>query len=369
MNYQVDKKAKESAYLQLYTQIRRDIEKGLLKHGEKLPSKRLLSKETGVSVITVEHTYGLLSDEGYVISRPKSGFYVDFETGDGRREVLRSGDTPEDDNGEKEKPGSTRNSPLISAPADFPFSVYAKVMRYVISEYDTKILRKSPNQGTGELRGAISGYLRRSRGILVKPESIVVGSGAEYLYGQIAQLAGAGTLFGLEDPSYEKIRKVYEANGARCEMLKLGRSGILSGELHDSEAKILHVTPFRSYPSGVTASAPKRHEYAKWAAAGDRLIVEDDYDSEFASVRKQIDTIYSLIPEKVIYVNTFSKTLAPSMRMGYMVLPEKLLKKYQKELGFYSCTVPVFEQYVLAEFINRGHLERYINRRRRKEAE
>lgn len=382
MNYRIDKKKKESSYLQLYMQIRRDIEKGILKNGEKLPSKRILAKETGVSVITTEHVYALLSDEGYVEARPKSGYYVDFDTG-GRESETRSGknaaiEGDSDSAGyeigvanivsviESKRPAETATAPLVSAPSDFPFSVYAKVMRYVISEYDTKILRKSPNAGTPELREAIAGYLRRSRGIIVHPERIVVGSGAEYLYGQIAQLAGSGTLFGLEDPSYEKIRKVYEANGVKCEMLKLGRSGILTRELNGSKAKILHVTPFRSYPSGVTASAPKRHEYAKWASAKDRLIVEDDYDAEFASARKQIDTIYSLLPDRVIYVNTFSKTLAPSMRMGYMVLPEKLLERYEKELGFYSCTVPVFEQYVLAEFINGGHLERYIRRRRRK---
>ena len=146
----------------------------------------------------------------------------------------------------------------------------------------------------------------------------------------------------------------------------MGEDGILSGALQQCRAGVLHVTPFHSYPSGVTASAAKRHEYALWAQSRDAYIVEDDYDAEFASLRRRIETICSLAPERVLYVNTFSKILAPSMRTGFLVLPEALLPKYRKELGFYSCTVPVFDQLVLAEFISQGHLERYINRRKRK---
>ena len=158
---------------------------------------------------------------------------------------------------------------------------------------------------------------------------------------------------------------MYEANGVECTELAMGEDGIISSELSGCAAGVLHVTPFNSYPSHVTAPASKRHEYARWARAHGAYIVEDDYDSEFSSVTRQIDTIYSLAPEQVIYVNTFSKTLAPAMRTAYMVLPEELMAEYTRRLGFYSCTVPAFEQYVLAEFINGGELERYINRRRR----
>ena len=146
----------------------------------------------------------------------------------------------------------------------------------------------------------------------------------------------------------------------------MGADGIVSAALARSEAGVLHVTPFHSYPSGVTASAAKRHEYALWAESRGAYIVEDDYDAEFASLRRQIETIYSLAPERVLYINTFSKILAPSMRTGFLVLPEPLLAAYRDRLGFYACTVPVFDQLVLAEFISRGHLERYINRRKRK---
>jgi len=239
-------------------------------------------------------------------------------------------------------------------------------MRRVIADYGERILVKSPGAGSAELRGAIAAYVRRSRGLTVSPEQIVVGSGAEYLYSLIVQLFGRETLFALEDPCYARIRQVYRASGARCEDLPMGEDGIVSSALAACRARVLHVTPFNSYPSRVTASASKRHEYAAWARAHDSFLVEDDYDSEFSSVTKHIDTICSLAPERVIYLNTFSRTFAPAMRTAYMVLPEGLLPAYREKLGFYSCTVPVFEQYVLAAFINSGELERYINRRRRK---
>ena len=354
MKYKISKTEKESAYFQLYKQLRSDIVQKILPSGARLPSKRQMAQDLGISVITVEHAYALLVDEGYVESRARSGYYVDF-----------GGRTSYPDN-----EGDVRlhlpQLPLSEAMEDFPFSVFAKTIRTVLADYGRRILIKSDGQGSMELRLAISRYLRRSRGIEVSPEQIIVGSGAEYLYGLIVLLLGRDGEFALEDPSYNKIRRVYELNGAKCLMLKMGIDGIVTPQLNSCRAGALHVTPFHSYPSGITASAAKRHEYASWAIERGSIIIEDDYDSEFASVTKQIDTIFSLAPDNVIYVNTFSKILAPSFRMGFMVLPERLLELYREKLSFYSCTVPVLDQYILAEFIDGGHMERYINRRRRR---
>ncbi|MBR1456839.1 MAG: PLP-dependent aminotransferase family protein [Oscillospiraceae bacterium] len=353
MKYVIEKHGRESAYVQLYKQLREDVVNGVLPAGAKLPSKRLLAEELELSVITVEHAYALLVDEGYAEARPRSGYYAAFGGSPGgaapRRAAL-----------EEMSAGAAART------EDFPFSVWARTMRAVLSDYDRRILIKSPNAGCPELRGAISAYLARSRGLSVRPEQIVIGSGAEYLYGLVVQLLGRDRLFALEDPCYEKIRRVYEANGARCELLPMGEDGIRSEALRRCAAGVLHVTPFHSFPSGVTASAAKRHEYAAWAGTHGAFIVEDDYDAEFASLTRQIETIFSLAPDRVLYVNTFSKILAPSMRTGFLVLPEPLLPLYAEKLDFYSCTVPVYDQYVLAEFIDAGHLERYINRRRRK---
>lgn len=353
MKYFVEKRAGKPAYMQIYSQLRQDIIEGVLPNGSRLPSKRLMAEELGVSLITVEHAYELLADEGYISTRQRSGYYVAFG-GQAPAAIIPRRAALED------------MSAALKPMEDFPFTVLSRTMRRVLSDYDRRILIKSPNCGCMELRQAISAYLERSRGVRVSPERIIIGSGAEYLYSLVVQLLGRDRLFALEDPSYEKIRRVYEANGAACRMLKLGEDGILSSELENCTAGVLHVTPFHSYPSGVTATAAKRHEYAEWARRRDGYIVEDDYDSEFASVTRQIETIYSVAPERVIYINTFSKILAPSMRTGFMVLPERLREEYEKRLGFYSCTVPVYDQYVLAEFIDGGHMERYINRRRRK---
>lgn len=201
----------------------------------------------------------------------------------------------------------------------------------------------------------------------VSPEQILIGSGAEYIYGLNVQVLGRDRLYALENPSYDKIRKVYEANGARTDLLTMGEDGIESGELSRTKASVLHVTPFNSFPSGITASASKRAKYIRWAKARGGYIIEDDFDSEFTLLSKPEDTLFSLAPDGlVIYMNTFSKTIAPSIRAGYLVLPRSCMALYEKKVGFYSCTVPVYDQLVLAEFIDNGDFERHINRVRRR---
>ena len=353
MKYRISKDSGRAAYIQLYEQLRSDIAEGILQEGTKLPSKRFLASELGISVVTVEHAYELLCDEGYVCSRERSGHYVCFSGG-------RSTAVPKRAALSDMKAG-------LKPMGDFPFSVYARTMRKVLSDYDKGILVKSPNCGSTELRSAISGYLERSKGLKLEPERIIIGSGSEYLYSLVVQLLGRDRVFAIEDPSYEKIRLVYEANGAECCLLRLGEDGILSSELENCRAGALHVTPFHSYPSGITASAAKRREYADWARSRKAYIIEDDYDSEFAGVRGQIETVYSIAPERVIYLSSFSKLIAPSVRTGFMLLPEELMEEYSRRLNFYSCTVPLYDQLVLAEFINAGHMERYINRRKRKQ--
>lgn len=367
MKYKIERASTVPAYLQLYHQIRKDITEGAYRLGDKLPSKRILAEETGISVITVEHSYDLLTEEGYIESRERSGYFAAYREGDLFSVPLESETAQET----HEDPGRDERFEIREAAEDrreaFPFSILARTMRRVITEYGDRILVKSPNNGVPELREAISQYLRRSRGIMVKPDQLVIGSGAEYLYTIIVQMLGSERIFGLEDPSYDKIRKVYEASGVKCDMLKLGKEGIRSGELKRTRASVLHVTPFNSYPSGITASASKRNEYIRWAEERGGIIIEDDFDSEFSMSAKAEDTLFSLEPEHtVIYVNTFSETIAPSVRIGYLILPEALAGVLWERVSFYSCTVPVFEQYVLSEFIRDGDFERHINRVRRR---
>lgn len=267
-------------YLQLYEKLKREIVSGAYQHGSRLPSKRTLAEEMGISVIPVEHAYELLCEEGYVEARPRSGHFAVYRADD-----FISGRSEPD-------AGSAHVNRVHEANSDFPYTVLARTMRRVLLDYQEKLLIKSPNHGCPELRQAISRYLARSCGIEARPEQVIVGSGAEYLYGLVVQLLGNERVFGIENPSYEKIRRVYQAHGVRCDLLKLGYDGIRTAELERTEATVLHITPFHSFPSGVTASASKRMEYLRWAKRCGGFIVEDNFDAELTVSRKNEDTVF-----------------------------------------------------------------------------
>jgi GntR family transcriptional regulator/MocR family aminotransferase len=354
MKYIIDKNTSEAAYLQLYRQLREDIRQQIYPFGTRLPSKRTLAQETGISTITVEHTYELLCDEGYAEARQRSGYFVCFRTDQSFASPVRIAPLP--------IPHSSGGD------RQFPVSVLAKTMRKVLGDLGDALLEKSPNPGFPQLREAIRQYLRRSRGVEAELDQIIIGSGSEYLYGLTVELLGRDRVYGIESPSYNKIRQVYEAADVRCELLPLGADGIESHALTASEADVLHITPYRSFPSGVTASASKRHEYLHWASIQGRYLVEDDFESEFSLSGKPWETLFSHSnDDNVIYLNSFSRTISAGLRVGYMVLPRHLVPEFSKRLGFYSCTVPTFEQFVLAELISNGDFERHINRVRRQE--
>ena len=355
MKYVIDK-SKRPVYLQLYRALREDILNGVYAYNTKLPSKRSLAAETGVSIVTVEHALALLCDEGYAEGRARSGTVVIFRHSDGFAAAA--------------KPTHGTHVPRHNTPhtaPEFPLSVFSKTMRRVLSEQGELLLAKSPNLGCTELREAICSYLARNKGIAATPEQIVVGAGSEYLYGLIVELLGRARVFAIESPSYKKIEQVYRATEICYELLPLTQAGIDSAALAKSNASVLHTTPYRSYPSGVTATASKRHEYVHWASAKGRYIIEDDFESEFSVSTKPTETLFALSAcDNVIYLNTFSKTISPSLRVGYMVLPRHLVAPYSEKLGFYSCTVPTLMQHVLTALIDNGDFERHINRVRRK---
>ncbi len=342
----------DPAYLILYRELRNAITEGIYPYGSKLPSERTLALDHGLSLVTVEHAFQILSDEGYIETRERSGCYVVYRSSEVF--TVKEQDT------------------LVLPPAEpssrekLSFPLYARTVRRVLSIYGDRLLDRSPADGCLILRLALAAYLARSRSIRVLPEQILIASGAEHCYSLLVQLFGRDKCFGLEDPSYQKIRQIYEAGGAACELLEMGPDGIRSQALKKTRAGVLHVTPYNSYPSGVTASASKRAEYVRWAASHNAYIIEDDYDSEFTLSSKAEDTLFSLSTEgRVIYLNTFSRTLAPSVRAAYMVLPKALIQKYRQRIGFYSCSVPVLDQYLLAELLHSGDFERHLNRVRR----
>ena len=303
-------------YMWVYEKIKGDIVSGAIKYGQKLPSKRTLSDTMNVSVITVEHACEILESEGYITAKARSGYYVEYTT----EAVYRSADVSI-----KEK-----HTPPDAVPSEsFPFSVFAGAVRSVLSEYGDELMKKSPPTGTDELKTAIKDYLRRNKGIEVSEKQIIIGSGAEYLYGMVTELLGRNKIFGIEKPSYEKIESIYGAKGVKTEELPLCNDGINSYELWNSRAEVLHVTPYRSFPTGVSASASKKTEYIRWASERGGYIIEDDYESEFSLFAKPFETIFANDSEgRVIYINTFSKTVSPSVRVGYMLLSERLADEF-----------------------------------------
>ena len=373
LTYFMDARGKQRKYRFLYHAIRRDILAKKLLPGERLPSKRALAEHLGLSLSTVGSAYAALLDEGYLEVKARSGFFVsalaipesgsvtpattaDFQSADATSAPATS-----------ETESAVPHASLGDLSADFPFTPFSHIVRDVLLRFPNELLARPENQGVLHFRAAISAYLLRYRGMQAEPAQIVIGSGTEYLYGLVAQLLPRAALYGIEAQSYEKIRLVYSAYARPYELLPLDAYGVSAEGLAASHASLLHVTPYQSYPSGVTANAAKRFEYLRWAKERGAFLVEDDYASEFSLQKKPLETIYAMDSnDSVIYLNTFTKTLAPSMRVAYMVLPKRLLESYRERLGFYACTVPALDQYVLAEYMNRGYLERRLNQIRRK---
>ena len=346
-------------YIEIYEDVKKKIVDGIYEYNSKLPSKRVTAENYGVSVITVEHAYELLMEEGYIHAKEKSGYFVSYRENEYFSE------------NRSEQPARKSGGFQVAEKAEeISFNVYSKTVRRVLSEYGEEIKVRPDAYGCESLRMAISEYLAKNRGIKANYERIVIGSGAEYLYGLIVRALGRDKVFAIEDPSYHKIFDVYDAEGIQIEKLSLGEDGIKSDFLWNSKAQVLHVTPYRSFPTGVTASAAKKSEYIKWSQKQNGIIIEDDFESEFSDSRKPEETLYSRDESgRVIYVNTFSRTIGAFMRTAYMVIPERLKEQFRKRIGFYSCTVPALEQYILEELIENGDFVRHINRVRRKRRE
>ena len=366
LTYTLRKKDKKPLYEQLYDAIKDDILKHRLTPGEKLPSKRSLKNHLGIAIITIEAAYGQLADEGYIISVPKKGYFVQNIAGpvfDGR---------PIEKNIPKAEP-AVKKPELIadftSNRADltlFPFATWTRLMRNTMAGNPSALLEKTDGCGALALRTAISEHLLGFRGISASPENIIVGAGTEYLYGLLVQLLGRDKKYCVEDPGYRTIEKVYELNGASCFHAGMDDRGIIPEKLSELGADIVHISPTHHFPTGITMPVARRFELLGWASGADeRYIIEDDYDSEFRTGGKPLPTLFGMDGSgRVIYMNTFTKTLCSTIRISYMILPDTLMEKYRKELGFYSCTVSNFEQYTLASFISEGYFEKHLNRTR-----
>ncbi len=364
LTYTFDTSKKITLTKQLYEGIKNDILRGAIKQGEKLPSKRSLSAHLRISIVTVENAYSQLAAEGYIVSRERSGYFVHSveemlvpvqgEVGSVKTETTL-----------EEAPGDDifmdfRTNRICEE--NFPCSTLSRIMRQVLTE-KLGLLQPLEFCGVRELREAIADHLYRYREISVSPDQIIIGAGTEYLYHLLIQLLGRDKIYAVETPGYSKTARIYELNGVGYEHIPVDRSGMSLEILKKTEAEIIHISPSHHFPTGIVMPIRRRQELLKWAKENDdRYIIEDDYDSEFRFLGHPIPPFYSLDSEKVIYINTFSKSITPAVRISYMVLPHKLMERYRSRMGFYSCTVSGIDQYMLARFIREGYFERHINR-------
>ena len=356
LTYELKKSPGVPLYEALYRCIRADILSGNLAAGEKLPSKRALAQNLEVSKITVEAAYNQLLSEGYIRSQEKVGYFV---------ETVERHAPPASPQFLSETPPVPQ--PVLDLTANgtehFPFSVWSRLQREVMLDYGETLLRPLPNQGIPQLRHAIAQHLIAFRGMHVDPENILIGAGTDFLYNLLIQLLGRDKCYAVEEPGYGKIRKIYAAAGVTALSAPMDSQGVQVPALE--KAQVLHCSPSHHFPSGLVTPVARRMELLAWAGT-DKWIIEDDYDSEFRFDAHPKPAMMSLDRQgRVIYMNTFSKSLAPSIRISYMVLPPALMAEFRRRLGFYSCTVPSFEQYTLALFLSRGYFEKHINRMRK----
>ncbi len=365
LTYDLTDTGSDSLYEHLYKSIKNDIVQGVIRADEKLPSKRSFARNLGISVITVENAYAQLLAEGFIYSLPKRGFYVSDVRNliEEKKPSIRKEMVPR--TGERAPCFADFSS--NQTPSElFPFTIWSKVIREVLSNSQAQLMTNPPCGGTFVLRESIAKHLKEFRGMSVQPEQILIGAGTEYLYGLLIQLLGQDRLYAVENPGYQKIAKIYNSYQVACEWIPMDASGICIGELEKKKVDIVHITPSHHYPTGIVMPVSRRYELLGWASRGEgRYIIEDDYDSELRLSGQPIPALQSIdVSDKVIYMNTFTKTLCSTVRISYMVLPQDLLMRFYDTLSFYSGTVSNFEQYTLARFIEEGKFETHINRMR-----
>lgn len=440
LTYALNRTARESLYEQLYRALRLDIESGALGAGDRLPSKRAFAKHLGVSVVTVEGAYDQLVAEGYVRAVPRSGFYVQ-EIGPNLTSFSRISTSAEvkvplgdssgaksascrpearisgNDGVEKLEKLARKGAPFCIAHSEeglagvspgagrkwladftgatapegvFPYAAWARTLRRVLAdESERTVLEASRPQGSPRLRAAIAAHLRGFRGMEVHPDQIVIGSGAQSLYGLLVQLLGRDLVYGVEDPGYPRLTRIYESNDVTVRPIALDGEGPALESLARAGVDVLHCTPSHQFPTGITVPVSRRRSLLEWAqsgvaapkdgaAAGEargrsvkassarpRYLIEDDFDCEFRMAGRPVPPLAALDGAgRVVYANTFSKTLGGAFRIGYMVLPEALAERFRDRLGFYACTVGALEQLTLARFMESGDYERHVNRQR-----
>lgn len=357
-------------YEQIYEHIREEIKGGKLLSGERLPSTRALAEYLQVSRSTVDFAYEQLVSEGYIEAKPHRGFFVCM-----LEEMPESGRQEAYDGMERERRAVETEESAIAYDFSpngldmsvFPYGVWKRITKNILTEGNEELFALGEPQGDYDLRQTISRYLHSARGVNCMPEQIVVGAGNDYLLMILEKLLGEDAGIAMENPTYKRAFRIFQSFGYRIEIVGMDQNGMKAEELYGKQVKAAYVMPSHQYPCGVTMPIGRRMELLKWAGEEEeRYLIEDDYDSEFRYKGKPIPSLQGAdTGGNVIYVGTFSKAIAPAIRVSYMVLPPRLLKRYREECYFYSSTVSRIDQRILNEFIRDGYFERYLNKTRK----
>ena len=368
LDYNLEQRGEASLYEYVYQQIRDDIVAGRIAAGEHLPSKRAFASHLGISVITIENAYSQLLAEGYICSKPRRGYYacelpeapvLASAAEDADRDAAPVSFGVHDSYGQPEQFAPLSPSALEAA------RLWQSALRATLtSEDEREIFSPAPAQGTARLRCAIAHHLRGTRGMNVNPDNIVIGAGAQLLDTMLVQLLGTDKTYAVEDPGYLRLTRIYQAMGCKVRHIPLDGEGVNLGELLDAGADVLHLMPSHQYPTGLVTSIARRYALLSWAAEQPgRYLIEDDFDCEFRLAGKPIPALASIdAAQSVIYTNTFSKSLSSALRLAYMVLPDELMERFRRELGFYASSVSSVDQVALARLLESGDYERHVNR-------
>lgn len=352
-----------SLYEQIYAYIKEEIRNGSLKCGMKIPSTRILSTHLQVSRSTVQMAYDQLLSEGYIEAIPCKGYFIAEVEGlyNVKLEAAKT-DTVPVKKEEYQYDFSPRGIDLNS----FPFNSWRKITKNVLVDDNKELFAHGSAQGELEFRKTISNYLYQSRGVAAKPENIIVGAGNEYLLMLLNQLIAGQKIFAMENPTYKQTYRILKSLGENVAVVEQDKNGMSIQSLEASGANIAYVMPSHQYPLGIVMPIKRRMELLNWAySSAERYIIEDDYDSEFRYKGKPIPALCGFDKyQKVVYIGTFSKSIAPAIRMSYMLLPDELMNTYRERLGFYSCTVSRIDQTVVKDFMECGHYEKHLNKMR-----
>ena len=380
MTFQLHTGGGSCLYEQIYEHVKKEIREGKLLAGEKLPSTRFLAEYLQVARSTVDYAYGQLLSEGYIESRPCKGYFVCPIEELLLLEEQASGKEGSGGTAEEGRTVSAGGTGFLTAGEDaidfspfdidmsgFPFGVWKKITKNILTYANSDLFARGEAQGDEELRRTIVRYLHSSRGVNCRPEQVIVGAGNDYLLLLLEKILGRHVRIAMENPTYKRSYRMFQSFAYRIATVDMDEYGMRADKLKEAKVSAAYVMPSHQFPTGTVMPIGRRMELLKWAdGESDRYLIEDDYDSEFRFRGKPIPALQASDRHgRVIYIGTFSKAIAPAIRISFMVLPDKLLEKYRRDCSFYSCTVSRIDQSILNEFIRDGYFERHLNKMRK----